>query len=73
MVSSSYLVGEPLESYWHLRHVDSKTLHQQNPPVLNLGRGHRLTYVDMYDDCKVVFVCIVYTVKYLSSFFDLQQ
>jgi len=22
----------------------------------------------MYDDCKVVFVCIVYTVKYLSSF-----
>jgi len=38
-------------------HADSKTLLQQNPPVLNWG--YQMTPVDLYRGCKtVVCVCI---------------
>jgi len=38
-------------------HAGSKTLHQQNPPVLNWRC--RLTQVDLYNDNKTVVVVVV--------------
>jgi len=40
-------------------HVGSKTLHQQNPPVLNCRC--RLMHVDLYNGCKMVTVVVVLT------------
>jgi len=38
-------------------HAGSKTLHQQNPPVLNWRC--QLTQVDLYNDCRMVVVVVV--------------
>jgi len=46
-------------------HVDSKTLHQQNPPVLN-GR-YRLTQVDLYNGHKMMAVVVVVLISNICT------
>jgi len=46
-------------------HVDSKTLHQQNPPVLN-GR-YRLTQVDLYNGRKMMAVVVVVLISNICT------
>jgi len=43
-------------------HAGSKTLLQQNPPVLNWGC--RLIQVNMYNGCKTVVLVVVVVVVY---------
>jgi len=42
--------------------ADSKTLHEQNPPVLNWKC--RLTQVDLYDGRNIVVVVVVMNLSY---------
>jgi len=54
-------------------HVGSKTLHQQNPPVLDWRC--RLTQVDLYNSRKTAIVVVVVVVVYKdkSNFLSLKR
>ena len=55
----TYIIFLWIFSFTHQRgHAGSKTLDQQNPPVLKWTC--RLMHVDLYNGCKMVVVVLLY-------------